>query len=169
MNTIDRWRRSANNAGKTLLITVGLLGLLVLILPAPGKTATKAAPGTNEAALERAQRLYDRTHNSISADDLFNAYDTNEVAADRDYKARRMWVTGTIQDIGKDLFGAPYIALSVAANQFMSVHAGFPRGSEPELAALSPGRPITVVCTITGQTLTIVAMKDCEIDRGEGQ
>lgn len=39
----------------------------------------------------------------ISAVDLWNAYDENEVSADQKYKGKQLEVTGSIDDIGKDI------------------------------------------------------------------
>lgn len=48
----------------------------------------------------------------ISPVNLLNAYDENEVKADSTYKGKLLEVTGSVNDIGKDILDNPYITFS---------------------------------------------------------
>lgn len=45
---------------------------------------------------------------TLSADQLYREYESNEVAADEKYKGEIVIVYGEIQDIGKDIMDEPY-------------------------------------------------------------
>jgi hypothetical protein len=96
----------------------------------------------------------------VSAEALFRDYETNEIAADQKYKEAVLQVGGTIEDIGKDLIGTPYVTLS--ASEFFNVQAMFPTSAEKDLAALRKGADIKVRCRGAGK-LGNVILRECAL------
>ena len=47
----------------------------------------------------------------LTANALFEAYDTNSVAADAKYEGKIVEVSGTIQDIGQDIMDTAYLII----------------------------------------------------------
>lgn len=99
---------------------------------------------------------------TITAKDLFAAYDANEIAAEQRFKNARVRVDGIIDDIGTDLLGTPYITLK--ASDFWSVQAMFPRSAKSQLASLAKGRPQTVRCESVSK-LGNVILRNCSLGR----
>jgi tRNA_anti-like len=95
-----------------------------------------------------------------SAAALMERYEQNEVEADQAFKGRRVMIDGTISDIGKDILNNPYIVFATNSRQPLSgVQALFDRDSD--VASLSKGATVTVVCTIGGKTLGTVLARHC--------
>lgn len=97
----------------------------------------------------------------ITAEDLFAAYDENEVAADNQYKGKLLKVTGVINDIGKDILDDTYITLDTGEFIF-SVQCYFKGDDADALAALTKGQTVTLVGKCDGMSMNVV-MKKCEI------
>jgi len=97
----------------------------------------------------------------ITADDLFAAYDTNEVAADKQYKGKVLKITGTIQDIGKDILDDTYITLDTG-DFIYSIQCYFKNNQLDAVAALAKDQEVTLIGTCNGQTLNVV-IKNCVI------
>jgi hypothetical protein len=99
----------------------------------------------------------------IPATTLIFEYETNEIAADQDYKDRRVYITGIVSTIAKDILGDPYVTLG---SGFPSVQCMFPRSHESLLASLKPGDTLSITCTGSGKTINVI-MRDCERE-GDG-
>jgi tRNA_anti-like len=96
---------------------------------------------------------------SVGARELFAAYDANEVAADQQFKGKRLQVSGTVDGINSDLGDDPVVML--AAGDFQSVHV---QGLPKDVAAgLSKGQHITVVCTGNGEVIGSPMLDDCSV------
>lgn len=79
----------------------------------------------------------------VTAKDLFEAYQGNEISADGKFKDKSVLVTGTIQDIGKDMMDDSYVNLETT-NQFMPVRCVFEKSELSKLGQLAKGQTITV-------------------------
>ena len=98
----------------------------------------------------------------ISAIDLWNAYDENEISADQQYEDQDLIVTGVINDIGKDIFDTAFVQLDTG-NMFQYVKCMFDSSNEDALATLSQGQSIRIKGTCNGMQITDVQMIYCEI------
>jgi len=80
---------------------------------------------------------------TVSANQLYSEYDSNEVAADAKYKGKVVIVSGTIQDIGKDIMDDAYIV--IGGKGFLDgVQCTFTKGGQSSVARLSKGQQVTV-------------------------
>lgn len=98
----------------------------------------------------------------LSAKKLYSEYDRNEIAADAKYKGKTVIVTGTIDDIGIDIGGDPYIVLLGGSGFLESVECVFPESKKASLIHLSKGHKITVKGTVEG-LLGAVQIGDAEL------
>lgn len=98
----------------------------------------------------------------ISASELYNAYDNNEVAADLKYRDKQLEVTGKVKDIGKDIFDKIYVTLDVGAG-IGSVYISFEKGQEDAIATLNKGQSLTVVGKGGGFTALSATLKNSQI------
>lgn len=98
---------------------------------------------------------------TVSADDLFQEYEGNEIAADRKYKGEIVLVHGTIEDIGKDLMDDMYIV--VGGSGFIDgVQCFFADDQESSVADLSKGQRVSVKGRVSGK-MGNVLVKNCEL------
>ena len=92
----------------------------------------------------------------MSAEELFRAYEDNEVAADARFKGETVLVNGPIRRIGKDILDRPYLMLG------SEVQAMFSTSDETMLAALRRGQTVEVECICSGK-LGDVILRDCSL------
>lgn len=97
----------------------------------------------------------------VTATDLFNAYTSNEIAADQRYKGKVATIEGRVDSIGKDIMDTPYLTLATG-DSFMTVQAMFSKRDEGELARVTKGRQVTVKCRISGKFGNVLA-RDCSL------
>jgi len=141
-----------------LITIVVVIGLIIL---------SKISPNQNVIAPENASSTSQNSNSviNISAEKLMKEYEENEVAADQKYKNKLIEVSGTIENIGKDLFENPYIALETDPEDEFSltlIQCGFKKSDEAQLASLIKGKKITLQGTGDGILLNI-QLKNCKI------
>lgn len=87
---------------------------------------------------------------TLSANQLYAEYENNEVAADSKYKGQVVVVSGTIQDIGKDIMDNAYII--VGGMGFLDgVQCTFTEGENASIARLYKGQQVTVKGMVSGK------------------
>ena len=97
----------------------------------------------------------------ISARELMQAYKANEVDADVRYKDKTLVVSGTVDNIKKDIFNTLYITLETG--EFLSsIQCYFDDSHEKELGNIQKGQSLTIKGNCGG-LLGNVSLKDCEI------
>ena len=96
----------------------------------------------------------------LTAQQLLAAYTANEIAADAEYKGKTIVLAGFVQNIGKDILGAPYIALEAGPSAFGVVQAMFPRSDESRLAGITKGQRVEVRCTCSGKLMNVI-LREC--------
>jgi len=92
---------------------------------------------------------------------LCYAYYANEVDADAKYTGKTLRVSGQVLNVGKALFGEPYINL--VGGVYGSVRCGFSKSYESELAQVRIGQGVTVEGMCKGGIL--VQLEDCVLVR----
>ena len=97
----------------------------------------------------------------ISATELLTAYESDESAADRKFKGRRLIVAGDVEKIGRDILGNAYLLLA-AKGQFYGVQLLFPSSAEAGLASKSKGERVRARCLIRGKDGSVIA-HDCAL------
>jgi hypothetical protein len=96
---------------------------------------------------------------SLSAAELYQAYENNEVAADAKYKGQVILVTGAISNIGKDVLDKIYVALDTG-RLVTSVQAFFTKVHTNAVASLSKGQTVTLKCRCDGKFGNVL-LKNC--------
>ena len=94
----------------------------------------------------------------ISAEQLFEDYEENEIAADNRYKGRLFRIEGEVSKIGKDITDQPYIVLNTY-NCIFKVQCFLSHTSVEKAGRLVPGDPATLVGTINGKFGNIIVLK----------
>ncbi len=99
---------------------------------------------------------------NITAVDLYNAYDANEVSADSAYKDKVVVVTGTVSDIGKNVINQTYIALQDgSAYGLTGVQCFFGAEQESAVGSVSKGDSVKLIGKCVGENLVNVQLNNC--------
>lgn len=98
---------------------------------------------------------------SVSAQQLYNQYEANEVEADNRYKGKVISVTGVIGDIGKDITDNAYVLLS-SGDLFgmFGVQCFFDESQEASFTSLRTGQQVAIKGRVDGK-FGNVFLKDC--------
>ncbi len=95
---------------------------------------------------------------TLSANQLYSEYHNNEVAADAKYKGKVVIVSGTIQDIRKDIMDNAYIV--IGGRGFLDgVQCTFTKGEESSVARLSKGERVTIKGEVAGKMGNVLVNK----------
>ena len=101
---------------------------------------------------------------TVSANDLWNEYEDNEIAADKKYLDQNVEVTGVISDINsKDILTSANVLLRVDGEILGCVQCNFNTEDAKKLADVKKGQKVTIVGTCSGLTLSNVMIDGCEL------
>ena len=82
---------------------------------------------------------------TVSAYEIYQAYEANEVAADLKYKEKVIQVSGVVESIGTDFMDTIYVSLSVGDEyEISSVQCFFADSHKADAASLSKGQRVTI-------------------------
>lgn len=98
----------------------------------------------------------------LTANQLYKAYDTNEIAADNKYKNKKLAVTGKIHDIS-EVFGN--IAVDIKSGDGIGwTTIRCTMQDRDEVSKLRKGQKVTITGTCKGLTLNLaINLEDCKI------
>jgi len=97
---------------------------------------------------------------AISADDLLQEFNNNEIAANRSFKDQIVTVSGVIDKIDSGLFGSPYLTLRTKG--LFSVQCFFEKNDMDALAQLRSGQSVTITGVCQGKFMNIL-IKSCRL------
>lgn len=92
----------------------------------------------------------------VTAEKLFSEYEANEIAADQKYKDKVVVVTGTVEEIAKDLTGDIYVTLSTGEMSVGSIQCFFSDDHVNDAAKLSKGQTATIKGMCEGKMMNIL-------------
>lgn len=96
--------------------------------------------------------------------DLLKQYTENEIAADLAFKDKDIFVSGTIDTIGKDILGTPYVLIDKKG--IFGVQCMFQSTDIGQLASLQKGKLVHIIGTCRGK-MGNVLLKNCSIFKVE--
>ncbi|MGB1307444.1 MAG: OB-fold protein [Oceanihabitans sp.] len=98
----------------------------------------------------------------VTANQLYNAYNSNEIAADDKYKGKKVAVTGKISDIS-EVFGAINVDLKTG-DGIGWTKVSCTMKNRDIVSKLRKGQKITIIGTCEGLTLNVsIDLEDCNI------
>jgi hypothetical protein len=97
----------------------------------------------------------------VSGDTLQADYERNEVAADKDYRNRDMFVSGFVLSINRGIGENYYLELSGGSNMFMHPRADMADGLTDYLAAVQRGQKVNLFCKCDGMVMGSVVLRKC--------
>jgi len=129
--------------------TIGLLCLVVACSMCSTTEPNKEDMPPGGGAAKATEKV---TAIVVGAEELWAAYDANEVAADTQYKGKWLLVTGQLKSIDKNITDDVVLQLATK-NEFLSVSATLADSEKSAAATLEKGVQITVVCIGDGYLL----------------
>lgn len=139
-----------------LIIVIGLivLGFIGAMLSDDEPSTAVSTNTTADAPVETAI--------PVTAQQLFDAYDSNEVAADKQYKGQLLQISGTVASIDSGLTDNAQVQLATS-NDFMSVSATGDESFDDAAASLGKGQSVTLLCRGEGEVIGSPMVGDCVI------
>jgi ferredoxin len=130
------------------------------------KAAKRAAETQARAAMlaaARADAEQKRVWNSVEADAIAAAYDSNEIAGDAAYKGKWTIINGRADDVGKDLTNNAYVAFAHKPQRILGrVQCFFAPEYVADAAKLSKGAYARVVGMGDGKFGNVI-FRDCMV------
>ena len=155
-NSADENRKKNIVGGILAVIAACCLIPVFIIIAGGGLNDTSSSQATTATTIPEKQII------KITAEELYQAYENNEVAADRKYGGQLVEITGTVDNIGADILDRVYITFSTSKVLY-SVQCYFEDEEAIDgVANISKGQNITIVGTCDGFSLN-VSVKDCTI------
>lgn len=146
--------------GVAVILGIGILGSIVGDdKPSSANSANSSSP--DAPAKTSAAEVAETPDVTTTAREIFDAYQTNQIAAGNRFSDKSLEVSGRIQKID-EAFGEPVIQLETS-NQFMPLGAYFPDDAADMLASLSPGKKVTVLCGKVQEAASFVTLRDCTL------
>lgn len=142
------------------LVYVAVIGCALLAC----KEHRSSGGSTSGAAAPAAAPRANKPEVVVTAQQLVADYQANEISADAKYKDKRVGVAGRIGSISKDVMGSPFITIGGGGEmEVVQAQCAFADEAMGELATLTKGQAIGVVCTCDGLLMN-VQLKDCVIN-----
>lgn len=128
-------------------------------------TSTASTPALTQAQkdsfakAEQLAAIEERKNQTITAGDIVSSYEANEVSADENFKGKKFYVEGYIDNIGKDILDDIYVTLE-AGNGIRSVQCYI--DDKDRVKNLQKGQKITVFGKCDGLMMNVL-MKNCKL------
>ena len=151
MNQNDAQKPKWKTWQKILLgCIVGFIVLMVFAVNSPDNSAklsdqTKSTKKTESETPEI----------TVTAIKLATDYESNEIAAQKQYQGKIVLVSGTVDDIGLDILNKPYIVLS-GGNEFSLVNVQCMIKNKDEAANLAKGDKVSVQGKVSGKMMNVL-------------
>lgn len=140
----------------SLLVVLGSSSTPTTASTAPAQQAPSSSTATAPAAAPAEQLK------SYTAKQVASSYEENTVAADMQFKGKKVKVSGRITDINTDFLGRPYLVLA-GTNDFLGPQFGFDKSEMSVMATLKKGATVNVICTGKGDVAKVPMFEDCEM------
>jgi hypothetical protein len=99
---------------------------------------------------------------TVTATELFNAFETDETAANEKYLGKIIEVTGTVQEVKKDEEGKTGVTLEGGGMMF-GVICKLDDFSEPKRTEFTQGEQVTLKGECTGMLMDVVLVRCVEM------
>jgi len=142
-----------------------LIVVFVLYLIGSSASDTSQMSQTPTDTVNTPTKPQQREAIKVTAQQLVQEYEDNEVSADAKYEGNLVQVSGIVDSIGKDILDSPYITLKGKQYSINRVQCMFSKRDAAILATVSKDESITLEGTLTGYTILNPLIEDCHIVR----
>lgn len=127
-----------------VILAVLVLGVVGAIVGGHDKPTASTESDSFPTSVPPEQPIH-RPVTRFTADQLFSAYNANEVATDEGIKGTDVEVTGRVQEVAKDFTDSVVISLA-SSNEFMPARMSMKDSERSHAATLKLGMTVTIVC-----------------------
>lgn len=99
---------------------------------------------------------------TTTSDELQREYERNEVAGDRAFRKKTIFINGVVKSIDRSVGENYFISLKGGTNPFMSPKASMADGYTDFLADLEKENEVTLVCVGNGMLIGSAMLSNCE-------
>lgn len=147
---MQTWKKVAMGVGGFFLL-VGVLG---------PRDRTRRADASMASASSEAVPAPAEMAVATTAQELWKAYEANEVATDQQVKGHPLRVTGVVQGIDKDFLDTVVVSLE-SPNPFMPTRARMEKSEATSAAGLRKGDSVIVLCESCRRVVGSPVLSDC--------
>lgn len=148
---------------KSVLLVFGGLFLVSLVMLGMSTPSKESESTTNTATTPNKEEQANKEYIKVSAVQLSEDYNANQVLADAKYKNKSLEISGIIDSIAKDILDTPFVSLKGRETSFFGVQCMFGKADEPKLATLSKGQSIVLRGEVSGELIGNVLVSGCQI------
>jgi tRNA_anti-like len=132
--------------------------------PPPEKkpSAGRARPRVTPALQREVDAFLKEPPLKVTAGDLVKAYQ-NEAVGDKEFKERKVWVTGYVLRTGIGTLGAAYVELEPGKDQSGAVRCFFEKGRSLPLEDVNEGQEVTLEGRVSAKTGRDIRLNDCRL------
>lgn len=148
-------------------IITGIIILVVIIGVASSggssqSTSSNSGSGTPTAQEQQAQTI---TYEKTDTKAMIEAFDNNQLAAEKQYKDKYVEITAQIKNISEDIVGTSFLSLEpVNAGDFYvgtTIKCSFKNSDD--LLSVKNGEKVTLKGKVKEQSLGIISIDECQI------
>jgi hypothetical protein len=141
---------------KVLTGFFGAIALIVIVGAISGKTPNSGNTTNQQTSAPQKEIV------RATAQELFDAYESNEVATDIRLKGKIIEISGRVQSVNKNAFDSMYVALETR-NQFMSANVHPNKQDESKIAGLRRGQNVVFRCQRMKRWVGAPSGDDCSL------
>jgi hypothetical protein len=145
-----------------VIVIVALFVIGLIVGTDDAETTAQTAVTDNSVDEPMVAEAPTETAIPVTAQQLFDAYDNNEIAADQQYKDKLLQIDGTVASIDSDFMDDAQVQLATS-NEFMSAMASGDDEFNSAAATLSKGQAVTLLCRGGGEVIGSPMLNDCVI------
>ena len=148
-------------------IITGIIILVVIIGVASSggssqSTSSSSGSGSSTAQEQQAQTI---TYEKTDTKAMIEAFDNNQLAAEKQYKDKYVEITAQIKNISEDIVGTSFLSLEpVNAGDFYvgtTIKCSFK--TSDDLLSVKNGEKVTLKGKVKEQSLGIITIEECQI------
>lgn len=155
---------------KRRLPTGSVVGITICIIVAAicfgaiiGIIASEDSTSDSQSGIENESEI---KYIEISANDIYSAFQENEIAADEKFNGKLVKITGIISSINSSgILTSANILLSVDGSFFGCVQCNFNSTNSKALANIKKGQSVTIIGTCGGLASFNVMINACELQQ----
>ena len=128
------------------------------------KPAASVSAGDEQSKESKPEESKQEEALEVTAQELLDAYDKNGVSADKQYKGKKLRVTGTVGSIANDILDKSYVTLENEEDEYalISVQCYFEEDQLDSIASLEEGDTVVLEGICEGSTINVM-LKKCEL------
>lgn len=148
-------------------IITGIIIFVIIIAAVSAGGSSEGSSTTSDTSKPEntQQQVQPTTYDKVETKAMIDAFDNNQLAAEKQYKDKYVEFTAQIKNISEDIVGTSFLSLAPAnAGQYYTgttIKCSFKNSDD--LLSVSNGQTVTLKGKVKEQSLGIISIDDCQI------